>query len=71
MTQPLVAGQPVSTRNVVGVRFDEALAGTGVRLYLSERWNMSVRLDVQHETQPAPGRRKTDATSMIAIGAKF
>ena len=46
-------------------------SGTGVRLYLSERWNMSVRLDVQHETQPAPGRRKTDATSMIAIGAKF
>ena len=46
-------------------------SGTGVRLYLSERWNMSVRLDVQHETQPPPGRRKTDATSMIAIGAKF
>ena len=46
-------------------------SGTGVRLYLSERWNMSVRLDVQHETQPTPGRRKTDATSMIAIGAKF
>lgn len=46
-------------------------SGTGVRLYLSERWNMSVRLDVQHETQPTPGRRKTDATSMVAIGAKF
>lgn len=46
-------------------------SGTGVRLYLSERWNMSVRLDVQHETQPTPGRRKTDATSMIAIGARF
>ena len=46
-------------------------SGTGVRLYLSERWNMSVRLDVQHETQPAPGRRRTDATSMIAVGAKF
>lgn len=46
-------------------------SGTGVRLYLSEHWNMSVRLDVQHETQPTPGRRKTDATSMIAIGAKF
>ena len=46
-------------------------SGTGVRLYLSEHWNMSVRLDLQHETQPTPGRRKTDATSMIAIGAKF
>ncbi len=46
-------------------------SGTGVRLYLSEHWNMSVRLDVQHETQPTPGRRKTDATSMLAIGAKF
>lgn len=46
-------------------------SGTGVRLYLSERWNMSVRLDVQHETQPTPGRERTDATSMIAIGAKF
>ena len=46
-------------------------SGTGVRLYLSDRWNMSVRLDVQHETEPMPGRRKTDATSMIAIGAKF
>ena len=46
-------------------------SGTGVRLYLSERWNMSVRLDVQHETQPTPGRKRTDATSMIAIGAKF
>ena len=46
-------------------------SGTGVRLYLSERWNMSFRLDVQHETQPAPGRGKTDATSMVAIGAKF
>ena len=46
-------------------------SGTGVRLYLSERWNMSVRLDMQHETQPTPGRGKTDATSMIAIGAKF
>ena len=46
-------------------------SGTGVRLYLSEHWNTSVRLDVQHETQPAPGRRKTDATSIVAIGAKF
>ena len=46
-------------------------SGTGVRLYLSERWNMGVRLDVQHETQPMPGRSKTDATSMITMGAKF
>ena len=46
-------------------------SGTGIRLYLSERWNMSVRLDVQHETQPTPGRKRTDATSMIAIGAKL
>ncbi|MCY3822122.1 MAG: DUF481 domain-containing protein [Gammaproteobacteria bacterium] len=46
-------------------------SGTGVRLYLSESWNMSLRLDVQHETQPAPGRKRTDATSMIAIGARF
>ncbi len=46
-------------------------SGTGVRLCLSERWNMSVRLDVQHETQPTPGRRKTDATSMVAVGAKL
>ena len=46
-------------------------SGTGVRLYLAKRWNMSVRLDAQHETRPAPGRRKTDAAAILAVGAKF
>ena len=43
-------------------------SGTGVRLYLAKRWNMSVRLDAQHETRPAPGRRKTDAAAIRSRG---
>ena len=42
---------------------------TGIRLHLNDRWRAGVRIDLQHESHPAPGRQKTDASYAIALGA--
>ena len=44
---------------------------TGMRFHLNDRWNASLRLDVQHETNPAPGRARTDASYSIDLGARM
>ena len=46
-------------------------SGSGLRFHLSATWQASLRLDIQHETQPAPGREKTDATYSATLGVKF
>ena len=46
-------------------------SGSGVRFHLSDTWQASLRLDLQHETEPAPGREKTDATYSATLGIKF
>ena len=44
---------------------------TGMRFQLNDRWHASLRLDVQHETDPAPGRVKTDANYAIDLGVRM
>ncbi len=44
---------------------------TGVRFHLTSRWQAGVRLDLQHETAPASGRRRTDARYAVTLGAKL
>ncbi len=46
-------------------------SGSGIRFHLSDTWQASLRLDLQHETQPAPGRERTDATYSATLGIKF
>ena len=46
-------------------------SSSGVRIHLNDTWQASLRLDLQHETQPAPGREKTDATYAATLGVKF
>lgn len=44
---------------------------TGLRFYLSERWNANARVDLVHETDPPAGRDKTDLTYSIGVGMIF
>ncbi len=46
-------------------------ANTGIRFFLSERWNANARLDVIHETDPPEGRDNTDLVYSVGIGLVF
>lgn len=41
---------------------------TGVRFHLNSRWQAGLRLRLQHETEPAGGRRGTDASYTVTLG---
>ncbi len=44
---------------------------TGVRFHVNSRWLAALRVDLQHETAPATGRRKTDSSYALAVGLKL
>ena len=44
---------------------------TGIRFHLNTHWLAALRVDLQHETAPAPGRRKTDSSYAVAVGVKL
>ena len=44
---------------------------TGIRFHLNSRWLAALRVDLQHETAPAAGRRKTDSSYALAVGVKL
>lgn len=44
---------------------------TGLRFHLNSRWLAALRMDVQHESEPAPGRNKTDSSYAVAVGFKL
>ena len=44
---------------------------TGLRYHLNSRWLAALRVDLQHETAPAAGRRKTDSSYALAVGVKL
>jgi putative salt-induced outer membrane protein YdiY len=44
---------------------------TGLRFHLNSRWQAGLRLDLQHETAPAAGRKRTDARYGVTLGAKL
>ena len=44
---------------------------TGVRFHLNSRWHAGLRLDLQHETEPAAGRARTDASYAIDLGVEI
>ena len=44
---------------------------TGLRFHLNSRWLASLRMDVQHESEPAQGRKKTDSSYAMAVGVKL
>lgn len=44
---------------------------TGLRFHLNSRWLAALRMDVQHESEPAPGRKKTDSSYALAVGYKL
>ena len=46
-------------------------SSTGLRYALSDRIDSTARVDVNHETEPAPGNSKTDVTYTVGIGIKF
>ena len=46
-------------------------SSTGVRLAINSRLSTSLRVDVDHETEPVPGAHKTDVTYALGIGVKF
>lgn len=41
---------------------------TGVRFHLNSHWQAGLRLRLQHETEPAGGRRGTDASYTVTLG---
>ena len=41
---------------------------TGARYALNAFLSTNVRLDFEHETQPAPGRKKSDLVYVIGVG---
>ena len=41
---------------------------TGIRFNLTDMLTANLRVDVDHETDPAPDRKKTDLTYVIGIG---
>ena len=46
-------------------------SSTGVRYALNSRIDATARVDVNHETEPAPGNSKTDVTYNLGVGIKF
>lgn len=46
-------------------------ASTGLRYALSNNIDTIARVDLNHETKPAPGNSKTDATYTLGVGIKF
>lgn len=46
-------------------------SSTGLRYALSDRIDTAARVDVNYETEPAPGNSKTDVTYTLGIGVKF
>ncbi len=46
-------------------------ASTGIRYELSTFVDTAFRIDTNHETKPASGRKKTDLTYTIGLGLKF
>lgn len=44
---------------------------TGLRYSLSNQIDTIARVDLNHETKPAPGNSKTDTTYTVGIGIKF
>jgi putative salt-induced outer membrane protein YdiY len=46
-------------------------SSTGVRYALNTRIDATARVDVNHETDPAPGNSKTDVTYNLGVGIKF
>ncbi len=44
---------------------------TGIRFHLNSRWLAALRVDLQHETVPSAGRRKTDSSYAVAVGVKL
>ena len=50
----------------------EVISGsTGLRYAINDRIDTSARVDVIHETEPAPGNSKTDVTYTLGVGVKF
>lgn len=46
-------------------------SSTGVRYALSDRFSVSARADIQHETEPPVGTDKTDVTYLLGAGLTF
>lgn len=46
-------------------------ASTGLRLRISSLWTADLRVDLNHETKPAPGQVKTDLTYILGVGFNF
>jgi len=46
-------------------------SSTGLRYALNSRIDATARIDVDHDTKPAPGNSKTDVTYNLGIGIKF
>jgi putative salt-induced outer membrane protein YdiY len=46
-------------------------SSTGLRYALNSRIDATARVDVDHETKPAPGNSKTDVTYNLGIGIRF
>lgn len=46
-------------------------SSTGVRYALNTRIDATARVDVNHETKPAPGNSKTDVIYNLGVGVKF
>ena len=46
-------------------------SSTGVRYALNTRIDAVARIDVNHETKPAPGNSKTDVIYNVGVGVKF
>ena len=44
---------------------------TGIRFHVNNRWLAALRMDLQHETAPSAGRRKTDSSYAVAVGVKL
>ena len=44
---------------------------TGLRFHVNSRWLAALRVDLQHETAPSAGRRKTDSSYAVAVGVKL
>ena len=46
-------------------------SSTGLRLRMSENLDATATVDVRYETEPAPGRDKTDTTYTLGVGYRF
>ena len=46
-------------------------ASTGLRYAVSDRIDTTARIDLNHETEPAPGNSRSDVTYTLGVGIKF